>query len=208
MKALKRLLGHATSPFLEPKLVGRKLCDGRLGAELLELLNALNGAFFFSQSLRLFSTDDCQESYGVDTWNSHHLWRSTYESIPTSLLFFAEDLFGYQFGILDDDIVRFDPETAELSYFASSIDEFANAILEDTNYLTGMSIAIAWQSKYGSIHLRNRLIPQLPFVLGGKFELSNLRSTESAKAMRIRGPIASKIRKLPDGSQITFVVEE
>jgi hypothetical protein len=208
MKALKHLLDHATVSFLEPKLVTAKPCDSRLGAELLELLTARNGAFFFSQSLRLFSTDDCLESYGLHRWNSNDLWRSTYESIPSSLLFFAEDLFGYQFGILDDDIVRFDPETAELAYFASSIDGFANAILEDTDYLTGMSIATAWQSKLGSIHLRNRLIPQVPFVLGGEFDLSNLRSVESAKAMRIRGPIASKIRHLPDGTQITFVIEE
>jgi hypothetical protein len=208
MNALGQLVDCATGSFLQTQPFKKDFFASQIGDDLFKLLSVLNGAFFFNQSLRLFPTEDCPQSYGLETWNSAGLWRSTYPSLPLSSLFFAEDLFGFQFGILEDEIVRFDPETAELTRLASSLEGFSQRVLGDTDFLTGMSIARNWQSRFGDIHARHRLMPKVPFFLGGEFELGNLVSVESAKSMRIRGPIADKVRHLPDGTEIEFVIED
>jgi hypothetical protein len=208
LKILEHLLkNYGGEPFVQaqPRNVG--LFERPLGNELFKLLSFRNGLFLFDQSLRFFPTEDCASSYGLETWNSTALWKHTYENLPDQLFCFAEDIFGNQFALLQESIVMFQCETAGLEQIASSFEDFAGRIILDADYLTGRSLAISWAKKFGALPVRNRLVAHTPFVLGGAYSLQNLVAVESAKAMRIRGPLASKIADFPDGTQISIDLE-
>ncbi|RZU53302.1 hypothetical protein EV385_5217 [Krasilnikovia cinnamomea] len=122
------------------------------------------------------------------------------------ILFFAEDIFGGQFGIKDDAIYSFDPETGEAAHLASSVDEWVRAVLGDYEFVTGYPLAHQWQAQYGVLPIGERLVPKRPFVLGGDYTPENLVALEAAKGMRFRGDLAVQLRDLPDGASIKFKI--
>jgi len=122
------------------------------------------------------------------------------------LIFFAEDLFGGQFCFSTDGILRFDPETADLARVADSVDDWAAKLLHDYETMAGYNAAHKWQMANGPLKPRDRLMPKLPFVLGGTGELSNLVSIDGRRLMKNMGNLARQIHDLPDGSKIKFQI--
>jgi hypothetical protein len=122
------------------------------------------------------------------------------------LLFFAEDIFGGQFGVKGDVIYSLDTETGELSQLAGSVEEWARKILDDHEFITGYPIAHQWQAQNGTLAAGDRLVPKQPFVLGGEYSVTNIVALEAVKGMRFRGDLAVQIRDLPDGASITFKI--
>jgi hypothetical protein len=175
-------------------------------SQLLALLREKNGFFCFESALRIFPSETCESSYGLDEWNAPKLWRGSYGDLADGLTFFAEDIFGAQFCLKNDEVYSFDPETADLSFIGSGLDEWAAAILEDYDLLTGYSLAHEWQIVNGPLPPRERLMPKLPFVCGGEFELSNLTAIDAARSLRCRGNLATQIHSLPDGAEIKFAL--
>jgi hypothetical protein len=49
-----------------------------------------------------------------------------------------------------------------------------------------------------------RLLPKLPFVLGGEYNLDNLYLANSVEGMRFRGSIARQIQNIPDGNKVVL----
>ena len=68
--------------------------------------------------------------------------------------------------------------------------------------MTGFPLAHDWQQVNGALRSRKRLLPKIPFILGGQFESNNLVAVDSVEGMRYRGEIWRQIRDLPDGAQI------
>ena len=172
--------------------------------ELAQTLYRKNGFFAFEAALRVFPTKTTEMSYGVFEWNSDILWKSYYGDLTDGCFFFGEDAFGGQFCIAKERVYAFDPEAGEFNDIAGSIEKWAECILEDYNYLTGYPLMHEWQEIHGALSLRDRLMPRVPFVFGGEYTLENLTAVEAAKSMRIRGPIAQKIRNRPDGTSISL----
>jgi hypothetical protein len=181
---------------------------GLLG-EWLELVSERNGFYAFESAL--FVRPAIHQHpiiYDVKSWNKPECWLETYDFPLPKMHFFAEDVFGEQFSILDDSILRFDPETGEYTHFASSFDEWARAICDNYNYETGYELAHEWQSTKRPLAIGERLIPRIPFVLGGEYAVSNLWPWNDRKGMRARGLLATQLRNVPEGSQISFILEE
>jgi hypothetical protein len=104
-------------------------------------------------------------------WNAESGWRASYDGLADGVFFFfAEDVFGGQFGLAGEDVVTFDPETGEREVIGSSLEDWAEQLLADFDVVTGHSLAQAWQRSFGPLPLGERLIPKTPFVLGGGFE--------------------------------------
>jgi hypothetical protein len=122
--------------------------------------------------------------------------------------FFAEDVFGGQFAILEEKIVKFDPETGEVSTMATSLEDWAEQILSDIDFQTGYPVARAWQLENRPLRLGERLLPTRPFVLGGEFSVSNLSALNDAAGMEIRAELALKLRDRPDGTAIRYRVTD
>ncbi|NYD75135.1 hypothetical protein [Leifsonia soli] len=85
------------------------------------------------------------------------------------MTFFAEDIFGGQSGLAGSDVVSFERETAEPVVIAESLEEWAANVLGDCSLLTCHPLAHAWQEEYGALRAGYRLVPKVPFVLGGEY---------------------------------------
>lgn len=206
LDALLRIAGPALSEST-PRLPGEcSALAGALAPQLLKLLWARNGFLAFESALHVRPLSDERGQHGLAQWNVRSLWREAYQGMADGALFFAEDAFGGQFCIANDEVQRFEPETGNRERVASSIDEWTGVILADSEALTGWPLAHEWQQRFGALPNGKRLVPKLPFVLGGEFSSSNLHLLDGVKAMRFYGDIAVQIRDVPDGSSVRLRV--
>ena len=201
-----------SSPALSPGGTEMMLeACARLGGvpkELADILGEKNGFYAFESALHFFPVNDSASSVGLDAWNSDSGWRVEYGELASSCLFFAEDVFGGQFCLKDGKVWQFDPETGELTLLGQSLEEWAAAVLGDFAFLTGHPVAREWQLLHGPLPANMRLVPKVPFVLGGPFSVSNLSPMDSERAMRVRGNLARQISNLPGGEKIRLVTGE
>ena len=174
--------------------------------ELARLLAVHNGFYAFEAALHLFPEMEDRiegsEKVGLQAWNAAAAWRDSYGDLLDGIFFFAEDVFGGQFGIRDDEIVTFEPEAGDIELMAHNLDDWAGRILSDYSQLTGYPLAHAWQSAHGPIPPGKRLLPKRPFILGGPFDEGNLFAVDAIKGMRYRGDLWQQLRDLPDGAQV------
>ncbi|WP_203716112.1 hypothetical protein [Asanoa siamensis] len=207
---LAKLLGAASRDLADDSVDRAALPPGPLGDQLARTLGERNGFFAFESALLLrpLGSSLRTAALGLTTWNAADTWKTTYHGRSFGdVTFFAEDLFGGQFGITSDAIVSLNPEVGELEHFAGSIDEWATRILDDYDVLTGYPLAHEWQRLHGPLAPGTRLVPRQPFTVGGEFEVANLVAVAEVKAMRIYGGIATTLAGVPDGSEVTFRIE-
>jgi hypothetical protein len=196
--SLRRLVSLSSGALSVSKISG--IPSGRVGRELTEVLEERNGFYAFESALLIRGSGDTESS--LSAWNSEGAWRSHYGDIARGLYFFGEDLFGTQFAIDGDAIVSFDPESGERQVLGSSLEDWADRLFQDWNLFTGFSIAHDWQLRYGALPPGKRLVPRVPFMLGGPFTLDNLYPVDDALAMCARGEFAIQVRDLPDGTHV------
>lgn len=211
MTSLDKLLSNASLPLSEhePEISGKlRTLAGSLADDLLRMLCQRNGFYALESALHVFPAHSSQQEIGLDDWNDNALWRDAYKKLADGCLFFAEDVFGGQFCIKDNQVYTFDPETGTLDYLADDIEGWAKAIIGDYEVLTGYTLAHQWQKQNGQIPAKKRLLPKMPFVAGGEFSLDNLYLVDSVEGMKFRADIANQIKDLPDGAQITFNVTD
>jgi len=195
--------------------IGTPICGDRdrgseVPPELFRLLSGRNGFYAFESALHVFAIGPSdKKDLDLLTWNRQDLWRQAYPGfIEPGDLFFAQDAFGGQFVLREGVVYSFDPETGGLEVIAKNLDEWARAILADFEYLTGYPMAHSWQELNGPIPIGRRLVPKVPFVLGGEFEPGNLAALDAVKGMLFRGDVATQIRDLPDGSSVELRMVE
>ncbi len=81
-------------------------------------------------------------------------------------------------------------------------------ILQDYDFHTGFSLAHTWQKDHAPLPAGNRLLPKMPFVVGGEYKGDNLYSSKDVQGMRFSAKLANQIRDIPDGTNITFKITE
>ena len=69
----------------------------------------------------------------AEVWNSPLTWKHAYQGLADGFWSFAEDVFGYQFAIREDEIVLFDPEAGSTELIASMMEEWVDLILRDNS---------------------------------------------------------------------------
>jgi len=183
---------------------------GPLGQQLDSLLRVRNGFYAFESALHVFPAarqEDGKEAT-LSHWNSFQLWRFEYGELADRVLFFAEDAFGNQFCLHNRRVRSFDAETGEMSDLADNLEGWAKQLLAEYPVLTGYPLMHQWQEKHGALPVGTRLMPKIPFVLGGKYSLNNLYALASVSAMKTRGYLARQLKDLPDGSQVEFRIIE
>ena len=166
------------------------------------MLRRRNGFYAFEGALHVFADRVATGETGLERWNSRTLWRDQYADLTNGHFFFAEDIFGGQFSLWERGVCTWDPETGESELLADDVQEWAVAIVDDYEMLTGQPLAHAWQQANGPLALGDRLLPVRPFVLGGEFDVGNLRAVEAVSGMRIRGDVARQLRALPEGANV------
>lgn len=182
--------------------------NGHCIQELHDLLRIRNGFYAFESALHMFPSRCYPQTMDMELWNDMRTWKSEYEEVLEDILFFAEDVFGEQFGIRDDEIIRFSPETCDIVRFSGSLEGWAEKILNDYDFETGYGLASQWQKLHGAIPFGYRLLPKTPFFLGGKFEVDNLYLIDSVEAMKFRAEMWRQSKDLPDGTEVELRVVE
>lgn len=205
--ALEQLMGRARGPMGPAIELDFGVESGPL-VELGRIITQMNGFFLFNAGVQVFRVGE--EGLGPDllTWNGDEAWKDTYAGLADDAFCFGQDLFGNQFAIVgDEDVVRFDPETAEMVSLGTSLEEWAQWLLADPDVNGAASFAYAFQQRNGALAPDQRLIPLQFFVMGGSYDDDNLSVKDAAVAMQIRGPIAQKVHDLPDGATINLSTE-
>lgn len=206
---IQLLIRSSGDPLLEsrPQTIPALLeKHGSAGLCLFELLRLKNGFYAFSSALHVLPLG-AYSTGNLEDWNSESSWRRGYGRSASKLLFFAQDLFGLQFCLQGDKVMLFDPEIGETSSFAKDLDEWARLLLADPDSTVGQRLARAWERENGQIEEGSRLVPRVPFVLGGEYFLENLRPLDSAKAMAFRADLARRIGSVPDGEQVRIRIK-
>lgn len=204
---LLSLCAPATGFALKADVQVFRNCAGSKGEELHYMLSKMNGGYGFEGALHFFSADEACKDLSIERWNSNDLWRSDYKELDPLGYFFAEDVFGNQFFIKNERISTFDPETGETEEIADSLSDWASEIVGDYDFYTGHSLAHEWQEVHGPIPQGSRLLPKIPFVTGGEYEVENLYALDSVKAMKYRASIALQIKDMSDGSKINIKID-
>ncbi len=206
MNKLQQLLSISSAPFVEFRCPSLLLSDHRW-EELLELqsmLDTKNGFVAFESALVVFPTLGTPWIPSIDAWNDPSGWRRWYRGfISEEVLFFADDLFGGQFGVLRNQIVRLDPECGDLTHYSDSLYGWAERVLENFSEDTGWPLAHEWQLANGPLLPSQRLLPKQPFVLGGDYVLDNMTLVDRFTAMENWGRLFQTIRTIPDGQAVT-----
>jgi hypothetical protein len=172
--------------------------------ELEALLCLKNGFTAFHSALHVFPASSSSAGYNLIQWNAPDLWKNTYPPAIQGILCFAENLLGEQFCIFKSHVGILNPETGDIDQMADTLEEWAALITSDPHQYLAMGLAIEWQEKNGELPVGQQLVPKIPFVCGGEFEIENLYAFESSRSMRWRGELASQIQGLPDGTPIRF----
>ncbi len=172
-----------------------------LGPTLEPLYSRCNGGYLISKSLLIRPARTIGDVRGVMEWNQPELWKFCFEKIDLSnVVFFAENVIGEQFCVKKKKIYLFDPETGEFTLKAKNIEEWARLIFHQTKDNTLWPIAQRWEKENGEIPDGKRLVPYVPFIGGGEYEISNLFPAPDYERMRIGGQIATQIADLPAGT--------
>ncbi len=138
-------------------------------------------------------------------WNAKDTWRYEYGGVGDDLLFFAEDVFGFQFAVKPDGgFYHFDAESAELEFMGKDAYQWAAKVMGDMEFYTGAPLADAWTAANGQLPVGSRLAPAVPFAFGGSFEVDQLGAIPDVELMRFRGDLYQQTKDLPDGATIEF----
>jgi hypothetical protein len=177
---------------------------GALGEELAEMLERRNGFYAYDSALLVRPLTNLRAPLGLVQWNAQELWKGRYMEDLVNAFCFAEDVFGGQYCIRQDQVCVLDPETGILEEMSSSLGEWATNVIADYQFRTGYALAHEWQIRNIPLMAGTRLLPKVPFICGGKYDVENLYPVADVEGMLFRASIANQIRELPDGTEIVF----
>ena len=205
--ALRELLNRARGP-LGPRVELDFGVTGGPMAELAAVLSEINGFFAFNGGIHIFRVGDEGMGYDLQTWNRPDTWIEHYQGLFDNVFCFGQDLFGFQFGIVDGrSVAVVDPETGAQESLGNSLEDWASWLLADADRNGRSAMAAGWNQQYGALPVTDRLIYKQLLVMGGENEVANVVAKDAVECMRIRGPIAAAIRDLPDGAQIRLTTD-
>jgi hypothetical protein len=202
MTALDKLLSISSEPLApKPEAQAQILEPYPLGPELFHMLECKNGFYAFESALHVFPLKSAV-GMSLEEWNADPLWRSGYHDLADGLLFFAGDAFQDQYCLSENGVLRFYAETGTTSFMAGSIEGWAGKVLDDYKGETAWPLASKWQAEHGPLPAGKRLMPKIPFFLGGEYSTENLWAGDAVEGMRFMADLAMQTRDLPNGSSV------
>lgn len=205
--AIQKLISIGSTPICEPIDLSHTTIQGRqMALGLAEILGRKNGFYAYESALLVRPVARGSSPLGLAEWNATGLWKAAFDQNLDDTIFFAEDVFGGQFFLRGDHVWAFDPETGQSKAVSPSVEAWAEMVLSDYAFQTGFPIAHAWQLTNGPLKPGERLLPKVPFVCGGKYEVENLYLLDEVSGMTLRASLANQVYNLPDGAQIRLTI--
>lgn len=201
---VETLVSRGRAPLGPPVPVDFGVSDGPL-AELARVLARVNGFTAFNGGVQLLRAGAAGVGPELAHWNRPDTWKDTYGGLAQGAFCFGQDVLGTQFAVVGRErVVAFDPETAARTEIGDSLDAWAEWLLDDPDVNGTRRLATAWQDANGPLAHGERLLPLRFFVLGGSYDLANLVVRDAARCMRVRGPLAARLSRLPQGATVRF----
>lgn len=195
--------GFTPAPFATfPDDAASEFGELRLDSAYRTFLGMCNGLYAFSRALHIFGVDSARPFHNLRDRNREAAWRRAYGPAAEGFTFFAEDVFGNLFAIRKGEAFSFDPETAKIAKVGNGFGGWLEYLVGDLSYATGGGVAQVYSEGNGPIPFDMRLSPIKPFVLGGEYDLENLRPLHWEKSLEFRSEVCRQIRDLPEGANI------
>jgi hypothetical protein len=206
MTCVEKLLSISSEPLAPgPTALPKILEPYPAGLELFHMLECKNGFYAFESALHVFPLTSAV-GMSLEEWNADSLWRGGYRDLAEGLLFFAEDAFQDQYCLSAKGVLHFHSETGTTGAVADSIEGWAENILGDYQCKTRWTLASKWQAGNGPLPIGKRLMPRIPFFLGGEYSTHNLWAGDPIEGMRFKTDLALQTRELPDGSGVRLII--
>ena len=185
------------------------LCGAQARVEepdaLTEIRTRRNGFIAFFGALQVFPADASTAGAVPGAGAVAGTLRAAFGALADGHHVFGQDLFGTLLTWHPEHLVcSYDPETGEHERLADTIDGWASAVLAEPEELVGSAFAFDWQERHGALGAAERLVPLLPFVLGGEYDDANLEPRDTLVALRERGALARVVAALPEGAEIEW----
>lgn len=196
MSKLAELIGQASSPISRTPARLREApvtLSRELRVELEALLHLRDGFVSAGGSLLVRPSVTVAAVRGVDDWNQLTLWRGPYRQTTAEMMFFADNRFGRQFAMVRDEIVAFDPITAQREHLAFGLERFVERVLDEPHWLEGARYEAAG---VGELTASQRLLPKIPEGFEGS-EGSELAVVEDVELMQRLGRLHKETREHP-----------
>lgn len=187
-------------------------CQQRLGlrlpAPLVRLLTMQNGGYYNGGLLHVMGAGRPYRHADLATWNQPYDWKAAFPGFDLDhYIFFADDVFGNQFGFLAEDaegpVWRFDIHVGEFTEIAPSLTGFFEEVLvQDGYWLLGGDLLDAFRDTGASLSGGQHLSLIIPSLLGGSMDTENLRPIEPATNLYLAGQVVTQIKPLPPGTEV------
>jgi hypothetical protein len=162
-----------------------------------------NGGYFFDNALHLLGSNDGD----FDIFVFNHFVQDIYKSKVAGFFFFAEDLFGHLFAFRDSKVFLFFIDAAEYKFVADRFEDWVHIVIDDPDYYLGYTFAQnADPQTIKKLSEGYRMGATMPFVLGGAYNMENLRLKNYKENLEFSASIAHQISDVPDGTPIQFKI--
>lgn len=208
MTSIEKLLSISSEPLAPcPSVMPMFLKPYILGPELFHMLRQKNGFYAYESALHVFPVTS-DPTVGLESWNAEPLWRSEYQELAKGLLFFAEDILQDQFclSLKQSGVFRFYAESGQTDCLADSIEGWAERVLSNSRTETAWPLLHDWQEKNGLVPRGQRLLPRIPFFMGGEYAIENLWAGNPLEGMRLKGDLAMQTRNLKTGTKVRLKI--
>ncbi|MEM7038128.1 MAG: hypothetical protein AAF570_14180 [Bacteroidota bacterium] len=168
-----------------------------------EFLTEMNGGAFFEGALILYGNS---EQAGFDLQTVNALMQELYGKLVERKFFFGQDILGLQYylDVKKKVVGQMNIETGEMEVIARHFPAFLAELENDLDYLTGLDLLRDYVEENGPLEFGARLCPMKPFVIGGEYEVSNLKAKNALENLKINAFVYHKIKDLPDGANVSF----
>lgn len=163
-----------------------------------------NGGYFYQRALHFYGFDNSIQ------WNDILLINASIQKFYSNFSFsndffsFGCDAFYNQFGFHNGSVVMLDIYSGEIKVIAINFKDFIAKLGSDSNYYTAKPLLAEYELKNGKLANGERLAANIPFPLGGEYDISNLYALAQDKLLDFAASIAKQIKDLPDGSVVTL----
>lgn len=169
-----------------------------------DFINFINGGYFYNNSLQIYSIDNSIDFNSF--FKINELIKKEYSNIISNEVFFAQEIFGNQFGFSSQGVIMFNIETGEKNLLSLDFNGWLEALEADIDFLTGKNIAKLWDQANPELKLNERLCAKKPFIIGGEYEIENLFALSFPQYVYSNANIANQVYGLPDGQSIKLKI--
>lgn len=99
------------------------------------------------------------------------------------------------------DVIKENPETGTFEETGLNLNEIKN-----NPFWSASGLKAEWETINGPLPDGKYLLPITPFILGGKFEASNLMAISENEAFSFYKNLRTQLKDLPDGTIVEWLI--